>query len=86
MLVSILVGCGSNQTDGKSRELLAGDVSPDTQLVLVNAISFDAAWRKPFKEAATKPGPFRRGDNTSATAEMMQSARHPSRRVAARIT
>lgn len=42
-----------------------------TRLVLVNAISFDAAWREPFKEAATKPGPFRRGDNTSVTAEMM---------------
>ncbi|WP_437923054.1 serpin family protein [Sorangium sp. So ce291] len=61
----------NHETDGKIPELLAGNVSPDTQLVLVNAISFDAAWSKPFEEAATKPGPFRRGDDTSVTAEMM---------------
>ncbi|WP_437497532.1 serpin family protein [Sorangium sp. So ce1099] len=61
----------NRETDGKIPELLDGDLSRDTQLVLVNAISFDAAWREPFEEEATKPGPFRRGDNTSVTAEMM---------------
>ncbi|WP_437751528.1 serpin family protein [Sorangium sp. So ce1389] len=61
----------NHETDGKIPELLDGNVSPSSQLVLVNAISFDAAWREPFKEAATKPGPFRRGDSTSVTAEMM---------------
>ncbi|XXY50846.1 serpin family protein [Sorangium sp. So ce269] len=64
-------GWVSRETDGKITELLTGDVSADTQLVLVNAISFDAAWSEPFEEEATKPGPFRRGDNTSVTAEMM---------------
>jgi serpin B len=46
-------------------------VTSETLFVLVNAIFFDAAWRTPFEEEATKPGAFKRGDGTSVTADMM---------------
>ncbi len=62
----------SNQTEGKIPTLLSDNVTPETLLVLVNAIFFDAAWRTPFEEEATKPGPFKRGDGTSVTADMMR--------------
>ncbi|KYF60603.1 hypothetical protein BE11_19810 [Sorangium cellulosum] len=69
----------SDQTLGKIPELLKGVLTEESRLVLVNAISFEAAWRTPFEEDATQPGTFRRGDDTSVTAQMMhgrQSTRH----------
>jgi serpin B len=64
----------SDQTEDKIPELLSDKVTPETLLVLVNAIYFDAAWKTPFEKDATKPGTFQRGDNTSVTAEMMRGA------------
>ncbi|MGK4003577.1 serpin family protein [Sorangium sp. So ce1036] len=69
----------SDRTDGLIPKLLDGNVEPLTRLVLVNAISFKAAWSEPFKEEATKPGAFERADGTSVTAQMMrgtQETRH----------
>jgi serpin B len=62
----------SDHTEGKIPELLAGNVDAETQVVLVNAIYFDAAWSTPFETDATKPGMFKRGDATSVTAQMMR--------------
>ncbi|WP_437708380.1 serpin family protein [Sorangium sp. So ce448] len=60
-----------DQTEGKIPNLLNGSVTPETRVVLTNAIYFDAAWHTPFYEDATKAGEFRRGDGTSVTAQMM---------------
>jgi serpin B len=62
----------SGNTEGKIPMLLNGNVTPDTLMVLVNAIYFDAAWNTPFEKDATKPGPFQRGDGSSVTAENMR--------------
>ncbi|WP_437957620.1 serpin family protein [Sorangium sp. So ce119] len=69
----------SDQTEGKIPELLQGALTQESRLVVVNAISFEAAWSTPFEEDATQPGTFRRGDDTSVTAQMMhgrQVTRH----------
>ncbi|WP_437586102.1 serpin family protein [Sorangium sp. So ce1000] len=60
-----------DQTEGMIPELLKKNVTPETLVVLTNAIYFDAAWHTPFNEDATKAGEFRRGDGTSVTAQMM---------------
>ncbi|WP_437515871.1 serpin family protein [Sorangium sp. So ce1099] len=62
----------SDQTKGNIPKLLKDDVNPETLVVLTNAIYFDAAWSTPFKEDATEPGTFRRGDGTSVTVPMMR--------------
>ncbi|WP_437736904.1 serpin family protein [Sorangium sp. So ce1335] len=62
----------SHHTEGKIPDLLPSAPMDGTRYVLVNAIYFDAAWRTPFDEDATKPGTFRRGDTTSVTAPMMR--------------
>lgn len=62
----------SHHTEGKISNLLASVPMGGTEYVLVNAIYFDAAWRTPFEERATKPGTFRRGDATSVTVPMMR--------------
>ncbi|WP_437807149.1 serpin family protein [Sorangium sp. So ce1078] len=69
----------NDQTDGMIPNLLEGAVTPETQVVLVNAISFDAAWNEAFNESATKPGMFKRGDGESVSVPMMygrQGTRH----------
>ncbi|WP_438025766.1 serpin family protein [Sorangium sp. So ce233] len=69
----------SDQTAGKIPDLLEGALTEESRLVLVNAISFEAAWSASFDEDATQPGAFRRGDDTSVTAQMMhgrQVTRH----------
>jgi hypothetical protein len=39
----------SDHTEGKIPTLLANNVTPETLVVLVNAIYFDAAWSTPFE-------------------------------------
>ena len=48
-----------------------GSVTPDTRLVLTNAVYFLASWKKPFAEASTQPAPFGLLDGTSVTVPMM---------------
>jgi serpin B len=48
-----------NQTRDKIRNLIpAGGLTPDTRLVLVNALYLKAPWQKPFELGATQPQPF----------------------------
>lgn len=71
----------SDQTAGKIPDLLSGNLNEETQLVLVNAIYFDAAWTEPFEKSATKPGSFTNGGGSSVMTDMMhgtQSARYGS--------
>ncbi|MDT8898935.1 serpin family protein [Thermanaerothrix sp. 4228-RoL] len=49
----------AEQTRDKIRDLLQkGDITPQTRLVLTNAIYFKAAWRYPFKPEETQEGEF----------------------------
>ncbi|WP_437989673.1 serpin family protein [Sorangium sp. So ce145] len=68
-----------DQTEGMIPQLLNKNVTPETLLVLTNAIYFDAAWHTPFSESATKPGAFQRGDGTSVTAQMMHGTQPETR-------
>ena len=49
----------AEQTRDKIRDLLQpNDITPQTRLVLTNAIYFKAAWRYPFKPEETREGEF----------------------------
>ncbi|MGI5861344.1 MAG: serpin family protein [Myxococcales bacterium] len=53
------------ETEDRIPELLAeGSITPDTRLVLTNAVYFNAAWEKQFDEAMTRPGTFHLADGT----------------------
>ena len=49
----------SDATRGQIRELLGpSDLEDPTQLVLTNAVSFEAVWETPFSDKLTKSAPF----------------------------
>ncbi len=49
----------SDKTDGKITDLIPpGHITPDTKLVLTNAIYFNAAWATKFEKSATTTLPF----------------------------
>ncbi len=48
-----------------------GSITPQTALVLANAIYLRARWQSPFDPAATSPGPFFTGDGSRVTAQLM---------------
>jgi serpin B len=51
------------QTRNRIRDLVSpAALTPDTRLVLVNAIYFKAAWENTFEKASTKPVPFHFAD------------------------
>ncbi len=65
-----------NQTEGKIPELLAqGVIKELTRLVLVNAVYFNAAWKYPFEQASTRPGPFILLDGRRVDVPMMSQTR-----------
>jgi serpin B len=51
----------------------AGMPTPDTRMVLANAIHFKAAWREAFREGATADGPFEAAAGKSVTARFMKA-------------
>jgi len=60
------------QTEDRIKDLLpAGSISPDTRLVLSNAIYFNAAWMHPFEEEVTQDGTFHLFDGGQVTVPMM---------------
>jgi serpin B len=60
------------QTNDKIKELLQrGMVTPDTRLVLTNAIYFKAAWLDQFSEKATKKESFKLGGDVRTQVDMM---------------
>jgi serpin B len=62
----------SDVTEGRIENLIPpGAITPDTRLVLTNAIYFLGAWLHPFDEAATRDAPFDLVDGTEVTARMM---------------
>ncbi|KAM9163460.1 uncharacterized protein ACDP82_001228 [Pangshura tecta] len=69
----------AEQTEDKIPNLLSeGSVNNMTKLVLVNAIYFKGNWAEKFKEANTKPMPFRLNKNERKTVQMMyQKEKYP---------
>ncbi|NHX36764.1 MULTISPECIES: serpin family protein [Halolamina] len=62
----------ADQTDDRIEELLPpGSITPQTVLVLTNAISFMANWRHPFDEEQTEPAEFTALDGSTSTVQMM---------------
>lgn len=65
-------GWVEKQTQNKIKDLLKqGDVTPDTRLVLTNAIYFKGDWASQFKKDQTKDEPFHLGADKKADAPLM---------------
>jgi serpin B len=63
----------ARETREKIREILPeGMPTPDTRLVLTNAVHFKASWQEPFSDGATQPDAFHRLDGTTVTVPMMR--------------
>jgi len=64
----------SNETNDKINNLIpAGAITPQTRLVLTNAIYFDAAWQNPFSADKTKNGTFNLRDGSIVSVPMMNN-------------
>lgn len=67
----------SEETEGKIEGLLPpNSITPETVLVLTNAIYFNAAWRHPFEEELTHDGPFNLLDGGQIIAPMMEQTEY----------
>jgi serpin B len=65
----------ADATKDRIKELLGqGTVTPDTRLVLVNAIYLKAPWAFPFDPGRTKDGSFTTADGKAVTVPMMSAA------------
>ena len=74
----------SDQTKDKINDLIpAGAITPDTRLVLANAIYFYAKWLYPFDPSLTQPGDFNLMDGTTVSVPMMSLGRVTGLRYAA---
>jgi serpin B len=63
------------RTEHRIPELLPEDaIQPDTRVVLVNAISFSAAWKQPFEERLTSDRPFRHADGSETQVRTLHSS------------
>lgn len=68
----LINGWVSDQTEGKIEELVPVEaITPETVLILTNAIYFNAAWRTPFETNATEDGQFKTADGTEVTVPLM---------------
>ena len=63
-------GFVKKETDCMIPKLLE-QLDPAAQLVLVNAVSFDAAWAAPYDKSQIKDGSFTNADGSKATVQMM---------------
>jgi serpin B len=65
----------SDTTRDKIKDLIpSGAITPDTRLVLANAIYFKAGWQTPFEPSLTHDGPFTLMDGKQVSAKMMSLA------------
>lgn len=63
-------------TEDKIPELVPVEaITPETVLILTNAIYFNAAWKEPFKVEDTKDGNFEKFDGSTITVPMMSGYR-----------
>lgn len=63
----------SDKTDGKIPKMLEDDISDDTVMFLVNALSFDADWESPYSEKAVHEEKFITENGSERNAEFMYS-------------
>jgi serpin B len=64
----------SNETNNKINNLIpAGAITPQTRLVLTNAIYFDAAWQNPFSADKTQNGTFNLLNGSTVSVPMMNN-------------
>jgi serpin B len=64
----------SNETNDKINNLIpSGAITPQTRLVLTNAIYFDAAWQNPFSADKTQNGTFNLLDGSTVSVPMMNN-------------
>ncbi len=64
-----------DETEERIKDLLApGIITPDTRLVLTNAIYFYGAWMMQFEESATREEPFTLIDGSQVTASLMNQS------------
>ncbi len=62
----------SQNTRDRIKDIIpAGVLSPETRLVIANAIYFKGNWTKPFDTARTASAAFARGDGSTAEVNMM---------------
>lgn len=67
----------SKETAAKIPSLLPeGKPTPDSRLVLVNAVYFKATWEEKFEARWTKDAPFKLSGGTTKTVKLMQRAGH----------
>jgi serpin B len=65
----------SDRTENRIPELLpAGTITPETVLVLVNALYLEAKWSQPFGKYPTEDAPFTRLDGSVVHAHLMHNA------------
>jgi serine protease inhibitor len=63
------------QTRGRIREIIDGEIPANVVAYLINALYFRADWTYQFDPAATRDGPFLRLDGTQVTVPMMTQLR-----------
>ena len=62
----------SQQTNQRIQDLIAqGVITPDTRMVLTNAIYFKASWQNEFNKSQTADGPFIMGRDATVQVPMM---------------
>ncbi len=66
----------AKETRDRIRDLIPQPLSPDTRLVLANAVYFKAPWADEFSESSTKPEPFHLGDGAVAQVPTMRAVEH----------
>ncbi len=59
-------------TDGMIKEII-NEIGPNTMLYLINALAFDAEWRKPYDEYQVRDEVFTREDGSQTDVELMYS-------------
>ncbi|MBN2162292.1 MAG: hypothetical protein JXR25_16155 [Pontiellaceae bacterium] len=60
------------QTHEQIKELIAPDtLGPDTRLIAINALYFEARWRNTFQRDGTRTAPFQLTDGTSINTKIM---------------
>lgn len=64
----------AERTDQRILDLLAeGTITPDTRVVLANAVFMEAAWVKPFDATLTRIRPFTRLEGSAVDVDMMHA-------------